>query len=445
MFKVFGDKIIWWISILLFLTSVLLVYSSGGSESIATHIPHLMMGLGLIFIFSRFNYKYFTNLSTILLFFSGLLLLYLVMSSVLNPVNRGGILAARWIKLGFISFQPSELAKYSLILFLCRNLVLYKTSLGSFRSFFLYIILPSVIICLLIFPSNLSTVVLISCIILFLIFISGYSLALFFKYLIVPLLISLFLFSSLLCLPKIDVVEKVLPRLTTWKNRIINLSISKEFIVIKKAGENGENISQLALEFNVSEDKILSWNYLDSSYNLEKDKTIFIITKPFNVLTWVHRKNYNPDDVGSNNYQIVSALSAIHRGGFIGKGAGDSYYKKLLPEAKSDFIFAILLEEYGLLGGIVVLIFYLVFYQRILILSIKSKDEFSSLLLLGLGTTIVLQALLHMSVSVNLIPVTGQTLPLVSKGGSSVWVTSLAFGIILNISHQINNQQQKLR
>ena len=445
MFKVFGDKIIWWISILLFLTSVLLVYSSGGSESIATHIPHLIMGLGLIFIFSRFNYKYFTNLSTILLFFSGLLLLYLVMSSVLNPVNRGGILAARWIKLGFISFQPSELAKYSLILFLCRNLVLYKTSLGSFRSFFLYIILPSVIICLLIFPSNLSTVVLISCIILFLIFISGYSLALFFKYLIVPLLISLFLFSSLLCLPKIDVVEKVLPRLTTWKNRIINLSISKEFIVIKKAGENGENISQLALEFNVSEDKILSWNYLDSSYNLEKDKTIFIITKPFNVLTWVHRKNYNPDDVGSNNYQIVSAMIAIHRGGFIGKGAGDSYYKKLLPEAKSDFIFAILLEEYGLLGGIVVLIFYLVFYQRILILSIKSKDEFSSLLLLGLGTTIVLQALLHMSVSVNLIPVTGQTLPLVSKGGSSVWVTSLAFGIILNISHQINNQQQKLR
>ena len=174
-------------------------------------------------------------------------------------------------------------------------------------------------------------------------------------------------------------------------------------------------------------------------------KTIFIITKPSNVLTWVHRKNYNPDDVGSNNYQIVSALSAIHRGGFIGKGAGDSYYKKLLPEAKSDFIFAILLEEYGLLGGFVVVVFYLVFYQRILILSIKSKDEFSSLLLLGLGTTIVLQALLHMSVSVNLIPVTGQTLPLVSKGGSSVWVTSLAFGIILNISHQINNQQQKLR
>ena len=78
-------------------------------------------------------------------------------------------------------------------------------------------------------------------------------------------------------------------------------------------------------------------------------------------------------------------------------------------------------------------------------LSVKSNDDFSSLLLLGLGTTIVLQALLHMSVSVNLIPVTGQTLPLVSKGGSSVWVTSLAFGIILNISHQISNQSPKIK
>ena len=83
---------------------------------------------------------------------------------------------------------------------------------------------------------------------------------------------------------------------------------------------------------------------------------------------------------------------------------------------------------------------YLLFYQRILILSIHSKEEFARLLLLGLGSMIVFQAFLHMLVSVNLIPVTGQTLPLISKGGSSVWVTSLAVGIILNISHQIKYQ-----
>ena len=127
----------------------------------------------------------------------------------------------------------------------------------------------------------------------------------------------------------------------------------------------------------------------------------------------------------------------------IGKGAGKSYYKKLLPDSKSDFIFAILIEEYGLLGGCTILLLYLLFYQRILILSIRSNQDFPRLLLLGLGTVIVFQALLHMSVSVNLIPVTGQTLPLISKGGSSVWVTSLAVGIILNISHQIQNQENK--
>ena len=115
-----------------------------------------------------------------------------------------------------------------------------------------------------------------------------------------------------------------------------------------------------------------------------------------------------------------------------------SYYKRILPDSKSDFIFAILIEEYGLIGGIIVIILYLIFYQRVLLLSVNSSEKFPRLLLLGLGTIIVLQALLHMSVSVNLIPVTGQTLPLISKGGSSLWVTSLAFGIVLNISYQIN-------
>ena len=118
------------------------------------------------------------------------------------------------------------------------------------------------------------------------------------------------------------------------------------------------------------------------------------------------------------------------------------FYKKILPDSISDFIYAILIEEYGFVGGVVVLLLYLIFYQRIMLLSTKSNDEFPRLLLLGLGTIVLFQALMHISVSVNLIPVTGQTLPLISKGGSSVWVTSLAFGIILNISHQIKNQDQ---
>ncbi|MBF25663.1 MAG: hypothetical protein CMP49_04005 [Flavobacteriales bacterium] len=384
MVNFFGDKIIWTVSTLLFLISILLVYSSGGYQSLSTHFTHLLMGLGLIFIFSRFNYKYFTNLSSILLIASIIMLLWLIV----NPTYyRGDILASRWIKLGFISFQPSELAKYSLILFICRNLYIYKHFLNSFKSFFIYILCPVIIICALIVQSNLSTVLLIISILFFIVFISGYPISLFFKHLILPSFILFSIFFTMLCLPPITVVDNLLPRLTTWKNRIC-----------------AKQINQI----------------------------------PF---SWVDDSNYNPKENHNNNYQINNALGAINSGGLIGKGAGKSYYKRLLPDSKSDFIYAILLEEYGLIGGLVVLFLYLLFYQRILVLSIKSRDEFPRLLLLGLGSVIVFQALLHMGVSVDLIPVTGQTLPLISKGGSSVWVTSLAFGIILNISHQINNQE----
>ena len=385
MLKLFGDRIIWGVSVLLCIASILLVYSSGGYHSLITHTTHLLMGLGLIFIFSRFNYKYFTNLSSILLVISIIMLLWLI----INPSSyRGDILASRWIKLGFISFQPSELAKYSLLLVLCRNLFIYKNKLNTFLHFFLYILLPTIIVCLLIIQSNLSTVILIISILFFIVFISGYSLVLFFKYLILPSIIMFSIFFTLLCLPPIVAVDATFPRLTTWKNRICAQNINKiPFIWID-----------------------------DSQYD--------------------NTKNYN------NNFQINNALGAINRGGVLGRGAGHSYYKRLLPDSKSDFIFAILIEEYGLLGGGLVLLLYLVFYQRILILSVRSKEEFPRLLLLGLGTIIVFQAFLHMSVSVNLIPVTGQTLPLISKGGSSVWVTSLAFGIILNISHQITNQNK---
>ena len=157
MFTLFGDKIIWWVSILFFVTSILLVYSSGGTTTLISHITHLIMGLGLIFIFSRFNYKYFTNLSTILVVISSLMLLILI----ILPSYKGAIISTikgRWISFGMFSFQPSELAKYSLVIFLCRNLVLYKEQLIYFKSLALYILLPTALICFLIMPFNLSTV-----------------------------------------------------------------------------------------------------------------------------------------------------------------------------------------------------------------------------------------------------------------------------------------------
>ena len=383
MIKLFGDKIIWSICIVLFIASVLLIYSSGGYTSLSSHITHVFLGLGLVYIFSRFNYRYFNNLSTLLLGVSIIMLVWLIVSP---SSYRGEVFASRWIKLGFMSFQPSELAKYSLILFLCRNLVLYKDKLYSFTLFFKHILLPSIIVGFLIIQSNLSTVVLIIILLVLLVFMSGYSISYFFKYMIFPFILISTIFFSFFILPPIKIIDTTFPRLTTWKNRIC------------------------AKELN------------------------------FMPLVWIDCSSYDHSKKYDNNYQVNNALSAINRGGVLGSGAGKSYYKRILPDSKSDFIFAILLEEYGLGGGVIVLFLYLLFYQRILILSIHSKEEFARLLLLGLGSMIVFQAFLHMLVSVNLIPVTGQTLPLISKGGSSVWVTSLAVGIILNISHQIKYQ-----
>ena len=180
MIKLFGDKIIWWISILLCIASVLLVYSSGGASILITHITHLIMGVGLIFIFSRFNFRYFTNLSTILLISSILMLSFLI----IFPEFDGNFISSikgRWINFGIFTFQPSELAKYSLILFLCRNLFIHSDLIYKFYYLLLYILLPTALTCFLIIPFNLSTVILILLIVIFLIFISGYPINLFFK------------------------------------------------------------------------------------------------------------------------------------------------------------------------------------------------------------------------------------------------------------------------
>jgi len=257
------------------------------------------------------------------------------------------------------------------------------------------------------------------------------------------------LFFTTLCIPPQSFIDELFPRLTTWKNRIVNLAVAKQVIVIEKDIVFWDNhnkqvlFNQVVEKYNIDEKKIRKWNKKIIKKSEEDNialSYLTIILKPYNILALVDRTNYDSDKSFDNNYQTNYALGAIHSGGFLGKGAGKNYYSKLLPESKSDFIFAILIEEYGLLGGVIVLALYLLFYQRILALSIKSQEAFPRLLLLGLGSVVVFQALLHMAVSVNLIPVTGQTLPLISKGGSSVWVTCLAFGIILNISHQINNQ-----
>jgi len=155
---------------------------------------------------------------------------------------------------------------------------------------------------------------------------------------------------------------------------------------------------------------------------------------PNRVDTWVSRiENFANGEDTEADYQIEKAKIAIATGR-TPLGPGKSIQKNFLPQSSSDFSFAIIIEEYGLFGGVFLLVLYSWLLFRIVIVSQKSDTIFGKLLVLGVGLPIVFQALINMAVAVELFPVTGQTLPLISSGGTSIWMTCLAIGIILSVS-----------
>jgi len=156
---------------------------------------------------------------------------------------------------------------------------------------------------------------------------------------------------------------------------------------------------------------------------------------PNRIDTWMSRiENFANGEDTEADYQIEKAKIAIATGEIFGEGPGKSKQKNFLPQSSSDFIFAIIIEEYGLVGGLLLLVLYSWLLFRIVIVSQKSDTVFGKLLVLGVGLPIVFQALINMAVAVELFPVTGQTLPLISSGGTSIWMTCLAIGIILSVS-----------
>lgn len=166
---------------------------------------------------------------------------------------------------------------------------------------------------------------------------------------------------------------------------------------------------------------------------------------PNRVDTWMNRiQNFSNSEPSEADYQIEKAKIAIATGGIQGVGPGKSVQKNFLPQSSSDFIFAIIVEEYGLLGGVFLLIMYSWLLFRIVIVSQKADTVFGKLLVLGVGLPIIFQALVNMAVAVELFPVTGQTLPLISSGGTSIWMTCLALGIVLSVSAKRQEIKQEV-
>lgn len=156
---------------------------------------------------------------------------------------------------------------------------------------------------------------------------------------------------------------------------------------------------------------------------------------PNRVDTWVSRiENFTNGGSGGENYQIERAKTAIATGGLLGLGAGKSVMKNFLPQSSSDFIYAIIVEEFGLVGGAALILLYLIVLFRIVVIAHKSDSAYGKLLVMGLGLPIIIQAFVNMAVALEVFPITGQTLPLISSGGTAAWMTCIAFGMILSVS-----------
>lgn len=390
--KTKGDRVIWAIVILLTLASLLLVYSSTGSlayrmsksnESyLFKQFAFIILGLLIIYFAHRINYTLYSRVAKILFLISMPLLLYTLFFGV--QLNAG----SRWIKLPVINmtFQTSDLAKLALFMYMSRMLSRKQQVIKDFKKGFLPIIIPVALICMLIAPANLSTAILIGGTSLLLMFIGRVSL----KHIGLTIAIA-----------AIPVVLLIAVAVSTYD---------------KEAGESKK------LPAILSSGRIPTW--------ISRIQTFVYSSK---------------EDDGEKTYQINQAKIAIANGGLLGEGPGNSHARNYLPHSYSDFIYAIIIEEYGLLGGAAILFIYLLFLLRCIRIYRKCPYAFGAFLALALSFMLVIQAIANMGVNVNLFPNTGVTLPLVSMGGSSFLFTCLSIGIILSVARNVEQQEGKLQ
>lgn len=375
-----GDKTIWAIVAILAIFSFMPVYSAstnlvyvvGFGSTFGHLIKHIvLLFFGFLIIYGVHKIPY--------RYFSGgsvlmiPVVVVLLIFTLAQGTTIGGANASRWIRIGGIGFQPSTLASLVVMAYVARYLARNKEKQINFKESLWQLWLPVGVILLLILPANFSTAAIIFMMILIVAFLGGYPI----KYLGFILgtgIVALFIFI---------LIAKAFPdampnRVQTWENRISGF-------------------------FPSTEDKDVKTGFKNKTQRTE-------------------------------NYQVEKAKIAIATGGVLGLGPGKSVQKNFLYASESDFIFAIIVEEYGLVGGFLIVSIYFILLFRIFVVVKKTTTVFGTLLVLALGVPIIFQALINMAVATNLFPVTGQTLPLISSGGTSIWMTCVALGVILSVS-----------
>ena len=384
---------IWALVVLLALASLLVVYSATGSLAYKNYkgntevylfkqIAFIILGIGLIYFAHRVNYTIYSKIAQVLFILSIPLLIYTLFFGL--SMNEG----SRWIRLPIIgmNMQTSELAKLALFMYLARLISKKQDVIKDFKKGYLPLIIPVGIICLLIAPANLSTALLLGASCMLLLFIGRARTR------------HLLLTVGVVFIPVL-------------------------FLIIAAVIDHKSN---------------------DGSADIKKESSSKLTAR---VDTWISRIEHfiyggkNADD--EDAYQINQAKIAIANGGFVGVGPGNSTQRNFLPQAYNDFIYPIIIEEYGLAGGAFIVFIYLVFLFRSIKIFRRCPFAFGAFLALGLSFTLVIQAVANMAVSVNLFPVTGVTLPLVSMGGSSFLFTCLSIGIILSVARNVEQLEGK--
>ena len=396
-----GDKVIWIVALILGAISLIVVYSATSALAVSKyegdtgkvlmkHLGMLLFGFAMMIIGSRINYKRYAKIALLLMIPCLALLLYtLVFGRNINDASRS-------INVGGFSFQPSEMAKIILITYLARQLIMMEGSVYKFKDFLIKLALPIMVTAALIFSENLSTAVILVAVCMVLLFIGRV------KFLHLLALVGLCIVGMAAYLG-FDAIK------TNIDNK--HRRVAQQEMVI---GEKVETYKE-------KQNRIQTWANRLKSMGEDKEKV---------------------DPFDDKHMQRTYADIAVASSSVFGKGPGKSEQRNFLPHPYSDFIYAIIIEEYGLIGGVIVLLLYVILFTRVLRIVIKRPLTFGSLMAFGLGFLIILQAMVNMGVSIGLLPVTGQPLPFVSMGGTSLMATGIILGMILSVTCSMEEEQE---
>ncbi len=404
-----GDKVIWIVALLLGIISLIVVYSATSALAVSKysgstgtvlmkHLGMLLLGFLVMLGASKVNYKHYAKAAWLLMIPCLALLLYtLAFGRDINDANRS-------INVGGFSFQPSEMAKIILITYLARQIVMMGDDKYNMKDFLIKLALPILVTAGLIFSENLSTALILVFVCTVLLFIGRV------KFIHMMALVGLCVAGMGLYLA-VDAI----------KTNIDNKHGMKEHTEAMTIGAAKGDYKQ-------KQNRIQTWSNRLKSMGEDKGEI---------------------DRFDDKHMQRTYADIAVASGSVFGKGPGKSEQRNFLPHPYSDFIYAIIIEEYGLLGGIIVLMLYIIIFTRVIRIVSKKPLTFGSLMAFGLGFLVIVQAMVNMGVSIGLLPVTGQPMPFVSMGGTSLMATGLILGMILSVTCSLEeesmNKEQEIQ